>query len=149
MGKKGAVRLGKGHTGVFINIIYKTFTDSPDLSKRHVHLFWYSLDKKTKLSDMEINTHEPKHLPLSCLEMSSESGNVVVEPNQPSASELRRQKRETARLARAQQVSQKVVTRRIVTVYEGDPGTSRDPDPMNTKGWTLVTGNYRRRNNNQ
>jgi len=98
---------------------------------------------------MEINTHEPKHLPLSCLEMSSESGNVVVEPNQPSASELRRQKRETARLARAQQVSQKVVTRRIVTVYEGDPGTSRDPDPMNTKGWTLVTGNYRRRNNNQ
>ena len=62
----------------------------------------------------------------------------------PSQAQLRRQKREEARLAQAQRVTQAVATRQTLTVYEGDSGTYRDPDPMNTKGWTLVTRKYRR-----
>jgi hypothetical protein len=81
--------------------------------------------------------------------MSTESTNVVVQPTHPSASELRQQKRDEARLARAQQVTKEVVKHQIVTIYEGAPGTYRDPEPMNTKGWTLVTRNYRRKATSQ
>jgi hypothetical protein len=69
--------------------------------------------------------------------------NQIINPS-PSQAQLRRQKREEARLAQAQRVTQTVATRQTLTVYEGDPGTYRDPDPMNTKGWTLVTRKYRR-----
>ena len=67
--------------------------------------------------------------------------NQIVNPSQ---AQLRRQKREEARLAQAQRATQAVATRQTLTVYEGDPGTYRDPDPLNTKGWTLVTRKYRR-----
>ena len=62
----------------------------------------------------------------------------------PSQAQLRRQKREEARLAQAQRVSQAVATRQTLTVYEGDPGTYRDPDPLNTKGWTMVTRQFKK-----
>jgi hypothetical protein len=65
--------------------------------------------------------------------------NQIINPSQPSASEIRRQKREQARLAQAQRVTKVAGTRQTLTVYEGDPGTYRDPDPTNTKGWTFVT----------
>ena len=67
--------------------------------------------------------------------------NQIVNPSQ---AQLRRQKREEARLAQAQRATQAVATRQTLTVYEGDPGTYRDPDSLNTKGWTLVTRKYRR-----
>ena len=69
--------------------------------------------------------------------------NQIINPS-PSQAQLRRQKREEARLAQAQRVSQVVATRQTLTVYEGDPGTYRDPDPMSTKGWTMVVRKYRR-----
>jgi hypothetical protein len=72
--------------------------------------------------------------------------NQIINPSQPSASEVRRQKREEARLAQAQRVTKVAATRRTVTVYEGDPGTYRDLDPMNTRGWTFVTRSFRARN---
>lgn len=71
--------------------------------------------------------------------------NQIINPSQPSASELRRQKREEARLAQAQRVTKVAGTRQTITVYEGDPGTYRDPDPTNTRGWTFVTRSYRTR----
>ena len=67
-------------------------------------------------------------------------------PTQPTASEVRRQKREDARLAQAQRITKVAVTRQTVTVYEGDPGTYRDPDPTNMKGWTFVTRSFRAKN---
>jgi hypothetical protein len=70
--------------------------------------------------------------------------NQIINPSQPSASEIRRQKREAARLAQAQRVTQVAGTRQTLTVYEGDPGTYRDPDPTNTKGWTIVVRKVRR-----
>ena len=69
--------------------------------------------------------------------------NQIINPSQPSASEIRRQKREQARLAQAQRVTKVAGTRQTLTVYEGDPGTYRDPDPTNTKGWTFVTRSKR------
>ena len=71
--------------------------------------------------------------------------NQIINPSaSPSQAQLRRQKREEARLAQAQRVSQVVATRQTLTVYEGDPGTYRDPDPLNTKGWTMVTRQFRK-----
>ena len=69
--------------------------------------------------------------------------NQIINPS-PSQAQLRRQKREEARLAQAQRATQAVATRQTLTVYEGDPGTYREPDPLNTKGWTVVTRKYRR-----
>ena len=81
--------------------------------------------------------------------------NQIIHPSQPSqstpsqspptAAQLRRQKREEARLAQAQRVTKVAGTRQTITVYEGDPGTYRDPDPANTRGWTFVTRSYRTR----
>ena len=72
--------------------------------------------------------------------------NQIINPSTPSASEVRRQKREEARLAQAQRVTKVAPSRRTVTVYEGDPGTYRDPDPTNMKGWTFVTRSFRAKN---
>ena len=69
--------------------------------------------------------------------------NQIINPS-PSQAQLRRQKREEARLAQAQMATQAVATRQTLTVYEGDPGTYRDPDPTNTKGWTTVTRQFRK-----
>jgi hypothetical protein len=72
--------------------------------------------------------------------------NQIINPSTPSASEVRRQKREEARLAQAQRVTKVAPSRQTITVYEGDPGTYRDPDPTNTRGWTFVTRSFRTRN---
>ena len=74
----------------------------------------------------------------------SETNEVVV-PKPLTASELRRQKRETARLARAQEVTKQEISTRIVTVFKGDMGTYEDSDPTSTKGWTMVVGRKRQR----
>jgi hypothetical protein len=70
--------------------------------------------------------------------------NQIINPTIPSASEVRRQKREAARLAQAQRVTKVTGTRQTITVYEGDPGTYRDPDPANMKGWTMVVRKAKR-----
>jgi hypothetical protein len=70
--------------------------------------------------------------------------NQIINPSTPSASEVRRQKREAARLAQAQRVTQVAPSRLTITVYEGDPGTSRDLDPTNTRGWTMVVRKAKR-----
>jgi hypothetical protein len=74
--------------------------------------------------------------------------NQIINPSTQSqtAAQLRRQKREEARLAQAQRVTKVAGTRQTITVYEGDPGTYRDPDLTNTRGWTFVTRSFRTRN---
>ena len=70
--------------------------------------------------------------------------NQIINPSMPTASEVRRQKREAARLAQAQRVTKVAGTRQTITVYEGDPGTYRDLDPANTRGWTMVVRKVKR-----
>ena len=77
----------------------------------------------------------------------SEEQQSSVSPAPTTASSLRRQKREAARLARAQAASKPGVEQstKMLYVFGGQAGTSIDPNPTSNAGWTEVVRRVKRR----